>query len=896
MEFRSPIPNGEFKNTFFWEKVPDGAWQGKPCYIIGGGPSLQPHWPWLTPRLQGQLTIGINRAYELLEPTIAFGMDPKFIKWIQMGKYGEPAREKWENLKSYKVWLCTNPWSLPDDVYILKCHGGYMAARQAFPFTMENGIGHGNNSGYGALNLAACLGANPIYLLGYDMKRDGARTNWHDGHPEKMRDGAPASFIKRFISAASELEKKGVTVINLNPKSALDCFPKAEITEGFSKQAPRAEHVKRHVSREEAKFGPVIKIEAPLTDVPKEEEPEPEPLFIMGPYGYGDTIYLRSVVKHFIKAYSPIYIRTTLPEAFWDIDGIKFVRPNLNQLRSQRDHILSLDKDKGHSWTTPPKDINRMTWAEFVPGWKHQEGSSEAVTINPRGEESTTKFFANQFGIQGFDFSFMPKPEWLAAGRKLLESLPIKGKRVCIVRPPTIHKGWACYTRNPKPEYIQKLVDKYKDEYYFITIANNKKDMEWFEGGELKGIDKRYDYGELPITTVFAVIKLADLVITPPDLFSVLAISMRTKCFCVFGGCAKPSVIFNENMGTENLECVTPEPFCNCMRMVHDCNKEIAEDILVQKFEILRTKIKKTKVVTIGLPPGIGDMHWVLTKLESFKYKNSIDELNVVIDRNPELSYSREFLRLVPFIDSVDDNQRHLPFKFSIAGGDGTPLQQNVNGVDYLIEFNSRLEQGIRLEKILPEYDVDFNYPIEYPREARSFTELIKKGMGGKLYLFYTSSIQGNKNWCKGTWEARDWIKLAEMVYKETKIKILLMGAQWDAGYGAMIKSIDRKNVIQNFVGKTKIAEALGLLRESNFLVGFLSGLVILATRFKIPCVSFWPTLKQAPHWGRHNCVPERFQHSWIPPKAKEHGYMPMFYGHKNTTPEGIFEKLRKYL
>lgn len=893
MEFRSPIADTEFSNTFFWEKVPSGSWEGKPCYIIGGGPSLEKHWAWLIPRLQDQLTIGINCAYEKIEPTIAFGMDPKFIRWIQMGKYGEPAREKWEHLGSYKVWLCTYTTKLPDDVYILKCLGGYVAARHVFPFRMENGIGHGNNSGYAALNLAACLGANPIYLLGFDMKREGTKTNWHAGHPEKMRDSAPASFIKHFAIAAKELDKKGIKVINLNPKSALTCFPKAELTEGFGKPPPRIEHVKRpHVSREEAKFGPILNVP------PKEpaKEATKTPLFITGPYGYGDTIYLRSVVKSFAKHYSPIYLRTTLPEAFWDIKDVEFVRPIPNKLHSQSDHIAMLDKAEDHKWSTPPKDVNHMSWSSFVPGWRHQEDSTQAITINPRGEESTTKFFVNQFGIDDFDFSFALKSEWLTAALQLIKSLRIKNKRLCIVRPPTIHKGWACYTRNPKPEYMQLLIDKYKDEYFFITIADNKKGSEWFEGGALKGINKRFDHGELPITTVFGLIKYADMIITPPDLFSVLAIATRTKCFCIFGGCAKPSVIFDENMGLENLECATPDPFCNCMRMEHDCNKEIPEEVLLQKFESLRTKIKKTKRTIVGLPPGIGDMHWVLTKLESFKHKNCIDELHVVIDRNPSLSYSREFLQLVPFIDSVDDNQRHLPFKFSIAGGDGTPLQKNINGVDYLIELNSRLEQGTRIEDVLPEYDVDFDYPIDYPDEAKSFTKLIKEGMGGKLYLFYTSSIAGNRNWCKGTWEPRDWVRLAEIIHDETGNRILLMGAQWDAGYSHIIKTIDRRDVIQNFAGKTNIAEALGLLRESNFLVGFLSGLVILATRFRIPCVSFWPTLKQAPHWGQHQCFPEKFQKSWIPPHAEEDGYMPVFYGHKDTTPQAIFERLRKYL
>lgn len=230
---RGPLEDKAFINEFFWKIVPNDAWAGKPCYIIGGGPSLEKQWDWLLPRLKGKLTIGINRAHEKFNPTIIFGTDPKFINWVQMGKYGEPARVNWEKTTAYKVWLCASNYSLPKDVYILKCFGGYHKALQSFPLVMEEGIGHGNNSGYGALNLAACLGANPIYLLGYDMKRDGNKTNWHDGHPEQKGEHVPACFKKHFISAVKELNKKGIEVINLNPDSALGCFPKAEMSTGF---------------------------------------------------------------------------------------------------------------------------------------------------------------------------------------------------------------------------------------------------------------------------------------------------------------------------------------------------------------------------------------------------------------------------------------------------------------------------------------------------------------------------------------------------------------------------------------------------------------------------------------------------------------------------------------
>lgn len=873
-----------YTNHFAWEIISDNAWKGQPCYIVAGGPSLT-KFNWNL--LKGKLTIGINRAYEKFDPNIIFGMDPKFVRWVLMGKYGDRARMKFLDSPGLKIWLNIRGEHIPGDIYILKCKDNYVLGRRAFPFTMKNGIGHGNNSGYAALNLAACLGANPIYLLGYDMQKEGDRTHWHDGHPDVWPDHVPQSFKKLFIPAAKALKQNGVEVINLNPGSGLDCFPKKPLSTVLN--------IENMGEREVAKFGPIPEATPEAELVPEDNSTE---LFIRGPYGFGDTFYCRSLVKSFAKKYQTIYVRTTLPEAFWDIENVKFVRP-ISPLRAQKEHIEYIDGSNEHKWEKPPQGIKQLSWGSFISPWKHTDG--DAVNANPRGEESTTKYFVNENAIKDFDFAFPIKKEWTKEAQKILDGLDMKGKKLCIVRPPTIHKEWANYARNPKPEYFQLLIDRYKDDYFFITVSNNKEDEEWFEGGELKGIDKRCDHGELSITTLFGLIKIADMVITPPDFFSVLSIATKTKCFCIFGGCAKPDAIFDENMGLENFRYTAPEPFCNCMRMEHNCNKKMGTKDIIEKFKALIGTVKYMNKVIVALPPGIGDMHWVLAILESFKEKNRIDNLEIaIIDRGPGHQYSSEFLNLVPFVDGIKLMNR-IPFTFTIMDGDGTPLRQNVQGrnsngnmnIDYMIEFNSRLEHGVRIEDILPEYKVNFDYPIKYPKEAKNFVKLIKKGVGNKLYLFYASSHLGNNNWSRGTWDPEDWVTLADMIYAETGKKPLLIGAEWDKLYSEEITKADTKNKIHNLVGKTNLPEMLGLLREANCVVSFLSGITILATRFKIPCASFWPTLKLAPHW--HD--PKKFQKSWIPPDAEKDGYyMPFFYGEKDTTPTGIFNAIRKFL
>ena len=869
-----------YTNRFAWDVLPDNAWRKQPCFIIAGGPSLT-HFKW--EQLEGKLTIGINRVYEKYDPTIIFGTDPHFVRWVLMGKYGEGAKEKFINSRAFKVWLLTKPVSLPSYIHVLKVWNNYASARRSFPFSTKQGIGHGANSGYAALNFAACLGANPIYLLGYDMKKEGEKMHWHSGHPEKHGMSDENEKLQVFIDnlryAAVALKKKHIEVVNLNPESALPWFPKIApafiLNKEFSIKAKDGVKSVKH-----AKPVPGAKL---------------PPLYIQGPYGFGDTLYLRSVVKHLAGKHESIYIRTTLPEVFWNFMNVKFIRPTINRLWTQGEHIEHLNKCADHKWEIKlPAGIEQRNWGSFLATWMHEDTSKNAklITTNPRGEESTTKYFENELHMDEFDFTLPLKRAWVAEAKRVLGSLDTKGKKICIVRQPTVRPEWNNSARDPDIRHLQLLIDRYKDEYYFVSIAKIKKNVEWFDK-ELRDIDKKFHKGELALTTIFAILKLADMVITYPDLFLIASIAVRAKCFCIFGGCAKPEIIIDKNMGLENLAWITPKPFCNCMRMEHNCYKKIRPELILKAFEELKNRERHIKKITVGMPPGVGDMHWVLEVMESFREKHSIDELTVKLTESKDHGYSTEYLKLLPFVDRIDASINPLPFKFSIIGGEGTPLQKDVGGADYIMEFNSRLENGMKLKDILPEYEVNFNYHIDYPEHTKKFAQFIKRGAGGKLYLLYASSVGGNKNWCQGTWGPEYWIELARKIYDATKCTPILIGAKWDAGYAEELMKHDTNYRIRNLVGKTTLPEALALLREASTFVSFLSGLVVLATRFKLPTVSLWPTKELAENWP----APELFQKSWLPPDAEKEGYfMPFNYGENGTDPAGVFRTLEKHL
>ncbi len=200
---------GSLKAKNLWDVWQRGLWKGKRCFIVGGGPSLKT-FDWSL--FKGELSIGINRAFEKYDPSMMFCLDPRFWGWIVRGDFGKEASEKYEAFKGMKVWMNSLNFIFPDNIHVID---------------LKDLEPCGSNSGHAAINVAMALGANPIYLLGFDMKGDGkGRQKWfHDGYPNLQSESVYKGMIEALNEDAPRIKKTGTSVINLTPRSALKCFP-----------------------------------------------------------------------------------------------------------------------------------------------------------------------------------------------------------------------------------------------------------------------------------------------------------------------------------------------------------------------------------------------------------------------------------------------------------------------------------------------------------------------------------------------------------------------------------------------------------------------------------------------------------------------------------------------
>jgi len=189
----------------------DKIWDDEVVYIIGGGPSLK-DFDWK--RLAGKKVIAINRAFQVLpEADVLYWTDARFYRWYKEGI------DRFNGLKVTCRVISDNP----GNIIVLKANSApSIDMRPDF-------ISSGNNSGFGAINLAVKLGAKRIYLLGYDMVSREKETHWHSGYDVSHNHSIYTKMTAQIGMLPDELKKLNVEVLNANPNSNMTVFRRVSL-------------------------------------------------------------------------------------------------------------------------------------------------------------------------------------------------------------------------------------------------------------------------------------------------------------------------------------------------------------------------------------------------------------------------------------------------------------------------------------------------------------------------------------------------------------------------------------------------------------------------------------------------------------------------------------------
>jgi len=270
----------------------------------------------------------------------------------------------------------------------------------------------------------------------------------------------------------------------------------------------------------------------------------------------------------------------------------------------------------------------------------------------------------------------------------------------------------------------------------------------------------------------------------------------------------------------------------------------------------------------VALPLGIGDCHWVCTKLRALSARHGGREVWAHVNRSPWHA-SVGYLDLVPAVArAVEDTGAPWNLGRDLAPSHRDPRWSELDGCrgwkgfDYVLVANGHLESGGSLESWLPDLETDFSYPLLIPEAARARTRDLAPAGGVLVYL---SGTMPNRGFHNDTWTAEMWVQVVELL-NAAGVVPTLVGAPTpdDLAYrdGFAARALGRARFVDR-VGQTSIPEICALIEQAGAWVGLNSGLGIVAAMRGVPTVMLWSD-SNYPIAGAAEPLHTAMSHSWL--------------------------------
>jgi hypothetical protein len=396
----------------------------------------------------------------------------------------------------------------------------------------------GGNSALRACHLAEDRGAARILLFGVDL-RDDDLTHWHGLH--RGLDNPNWTTFKRHRTAWDEyaMQIHRPEIVNCNPRSALDCFPK---------QAPAIVRVVP-ASRQVAPPRPAV--------------------VLQGMHGLGDAIHERAIVRELKKAHE-VWVMTSWPQLLHDL-------PDL--------HLLPL------SSPIPWMAANERRCSDLYGSLQPPAGARVvrcAYAWPDAKKTSVLAAMAKHCGVAVGDFRLPIAAAWNEKADVLLERLRPR-KPLLMTRPLLAladmrnpRSAVAKLGRNPNPDSYGALFADLRGRYFVISIADAMTGHEELLEPRLAA-DVEFHAGELDIETVAALTARAALVYCSPCFLTVLAQAVEAPLVCVFGGFEGPNS-FAAGARYSRWLPITPRNPCACWNW--NCRHDKTIDVAAARTAI----------------------------------------------------------------------------------------------------------------------------------------------------------------------------------------------------------------------------------------------------------------------------------------------------------------------
>jgi len=248
-----------------------------------------------------------------------------------------------------------------------------------------------------------------------------------------------------------------------------------------------------------------------------------------------------------------------------------------------------------------------------------------------------------------------------------------------------------------------------------------------------------------------------------------------------------------------------------------------------------------SKQTSILVLPGMGDIYWVLVKLESFIKKHQIE--NPVIytwELQPHKNNrSADYIKRIPFVTYGGPwyHDQNLPeFKEIYFGTEW--LIPNFQGFDYLFSVNGVLRNGYDLNSFgLDTLDTNWYFPLtESQAENEAYEQYASYG---DYVVAYFTATEMYQHWMRSL-SPDDIYNIFKTIHVKTGCKILMTGCHWDKGLADKIRAKDTEGFIQDIIGDTTIDQLFALIKRAKGMIGWCGGNTIKSVYFKTPTVILW--------------------------------------------------------
>lgn len=307
--------------------------------------------------------------------------------------------------------------------------------------------------------------------------------------------------------------------------------------------------------------------------------------------------------------------------------------------------------------------------------------------------------------------------------------------------------------------------------------------------------------------------------------------------------------------------------------LVHKVTKPIPSKVVYY----LKKKPNTAKKVKLLFMPGMGDIYWGLTKVESFIEKNNLGVPEAYIwdvDQKQIKGNQRSegYLSRMPFMEykgTFDCRWNHELDKF-YAHKKASHLPpvwhtKNPHGqFDYMFNMNGFLEIGEGIETGrggLDDYETNWFPPMFTPIEEYAQQKKYEEEYGKYIFGYFTGT--GSYDTEINRYLTPEVVyNIASEIYKANGTKLVITGTTWDKENSDKIKALDKEGIIIDLIGQTDTSQLYALMKGSVGVFGWPAGNTIIATYFKIPTIMVWSRKL----WNEKfpiNCIAPEAHNEW---------------------------------